>query len=226
MFALLVWGMAGLPGFGRYPGPYGDLINAVALAERHVTNFPTAVIFDYRGFDTMGEEYILFTSVTILLVILRGRKESSRGTRAWGGFSEPVAWAGWLVAGFTAVFGVYTVLHGQLTPGGGFHGGVILATLFLMVFLTYEAHVFHRLFPKALLEALEAVGAGGYVLIGLAPLLVGREFLTNVLPLGTIGDIRSGGTIAALNLLVGVEVAAAFALLVTEFILEVEEDER
>jgi len=223
--ALLLWGTAGLPGFGRYPGPYGDIINAVALSERHVTNLPTAVIFDYRGFDTLGEEYILFTSVTILSVILRKREGPPEPSGAWGGFSEPIAWAGWLLSGVTGVFGLYTILHGQLTPGGGFHGGVILASLFLLIFLAYEARVFLRIFPKTALEALEALGAGGYVLVGLAPLLSGRGFLTNVLPLGQLGDIRAGGTIALINAFVGVEVAAAFALLVTEFIAEIEQKE-
>ena len=85
--------------------------------------------------------------------------------------------------------------------------------------------MFHRIFPKTALEALEALGAGGYVLVGLAPLVSGQGFLANFLPLGQLGDIRSGGTIALLNALVGIEVAAAFALLVTEFIAEIEQKE-
>ena len=47
------------------------MINAVAVAERHLTNMATAVNFDYRGFDTLGEEYILFAAVTGLALLLR-----------------------------------------------------------------------------------------------------------------------------------------------------------
>src|SRR5947209_7156781 len=61
--ALLVWSFAGLPSFGHYRGPYGNVINARSVPERHASNAVAAVNFDYRGFDTIGEEYILFTSV-------------------------------------------------------------------------------------------------------------------------------------------------------------------
>lgn len=70
---LLIAGMRGLPEFGHYRGPYGDVINAVAVDERHVTNMATAVNFDYRAFDTLGEEYILFAAVTGLALLLRRR---------------------------------------------------------------------------------------------------------------------------------------------------------
>src|SRR5207248_525557 len=60
--ALLGWGVAGLPAFGDYHGPYGLVLNQVALGQRHTTNVVAAVVFDYRGFDTMGEELMLFAA--------------------------------------------------------------------------------------------------------------------------------------------------------------------
>ncbi len=56
--ALLLGGMlgcavAGLPAFGRYPGPYGDVTNTVSLYERHLANVVTTV-----NFDCLGEEFI------------------------------------------------------------------------------------------------------------------------------------------------------------------------
>src|SRR5919204_6516496 len=71
---LLLIALAKLPGFGRYPGPYGDLINSVAVDERHVTNAISAVNFDYRGLDTLGEEYILFTAVVGVMLLLREQR--------------------------------------------------------------------------------------------------------------------------------------------------------
>ena len=76
--AFLLWGLAGLPAFADYRGPYGDLINAVAPAERHLTNMASAVNFDYRGVDTLGEEYILFAAVTGLALLLRKGAGRSR----------------------------------------------------------------------------------------------------------------------------------------------------
>jgi hypothetical protein len=58
--ALLVWGLAGLPDFGDYDGVYGLTLNRVAVGERHATDLVTAINFDYRAFDTLGEEFILF----------------------------------------------------------------------------------------------------------------------------------------------------------------------
>src|SRR4051812_20367734 len=57
--AVVAWGLAGLPNFGHYAGPYGMLIAHLAHPQREIANAVTATVFDYRGFDTMGEELIL-----------------------------------------------------------------------------------------------------------------------------------------------------------------------
>ena len=49
--------------FGYVQSQYGDMVNAITVPERHITDAVTAVNFDIRGFDTLGEEFILFTSV-------------------------------------------------------------------------------------------------------------------------------------------------------------------
>lgn len=76
--AFYIWGLSGLPGFGHYPGPYGFIINRVALGQTHATGTVSAVNFEYRGFDTVGEEFILFTAaagVGVVLRKLRGERE-------------------------------------------------------------------------------------------------------------------------------------------------------
>src|SRR6185312_10323256 len=69
--AFVLWGLAGLPGFGRYPGPYGDIINRVAVAQTNATGVVSAVNFEYRGFDTLGEEFILFAAAAGIATVLR-----------------------------------------------------------------------------------------------------------------------------------------------------------
>ena len=71
LLALLVWGFAGLPDFGDFHGAYGQLLNRVAVPERSTTDVVTAVNFDYRGFDTLGEEFILFAAVIGVASMLR-----------------------------------------------------------------------------------------------------------------------------------------------------------
>ncbi len=224
---LLIWGLSGLPEFGNYPGPYGDLINQGVVLQRHITNAPTAVNFDYRGLDTMGEEYILFASVAAVILLFRkewkqldDRPEDPESTRKLFPPSEAVQWFGFLLVPVLTLFGIYVVLFGTPTPGGGFHGGVIVGSSSLLVYLTVGTAAFRKSHPREPVDISGAVGAGGYVLVGIGGLIAGGAFLQNVLPLGPIGEIISGGTIAVINFAVGMEVATAFILLFSEFIKE------
>jgi multicomponent Na+:H+ antiporter subunit B len=250
LLALFLWGVAGLPPFGSYPGPYGDLLDSVAVAERKATDVVSAVNFDYRAFDTMGEEFILFVSVAGAALLLRkidddkeesgfardGRRpqagayeeetrdESEREDRESGRAPPPTSDAtrafGVALVGLTVVFGLYMISHGQTTPGGGFQGGVILATAPLSVYLAADARTFQRIAPRGLVEWAESIAAAAYVLFGLAAVVVGAEFLRNVTPLGEEEKMGSSGNIFWLNLAVGIEVAGGFVLLLSVFIEE------
>lgn len=224
---LFVNALADLPPYGHYPGPYGDVVNEITVNERRVTNVPTAVMFDIRGFDTLGEEYILFTAVTGISLLLRPKKEypsddpePTAAARPKKPRSELIIWFGRGFVPWTVFYALYVVLHGNLTPGGGFHGGVIAASAFLLLYLSMGYRNFERSAKKWIFEPLESLGASAYALIGVASLLVTGVFLHNILPLGKKGDLTSGGTIPLINFAVGVEVAAGFVLFVSEFLKE------
>ena len=123
-------------------------------------------------------------------------------------------------AELTVLFGLYMISHGQTTPGGGFQGGVILATAPLSVYLAAEARTFQRIAPHDLVEWSESIAAAAYVVLGLAAVVGGAEFLRNVTPLGEEEKMGSSGNIFWLNLGVGVEVAGGFVLLLSVFIRE------
>jgi multicomponent Na+:H+ antiporter subunit B len=118
----------------------------------------------------------------------------------------------------TVLFGIYVVAHGHLTPGGGFQGGVVLATGVLLIYLAGEFDDLHGLYSEAALERSEGLGAGAFVAIGMLGLATGHAFLANVLPLGTTGSVFSAGTVPLLNMSVGLEIAAGLVLLVTTFL--------
>jgi multicomponent Na+:H+ antiporter subunit B len=220
----LLWGLGGLPPFGRYLGPYGYVINRLAVPARHTTEAVGSVVMDFRGADTMGEEFILFASVVGVAMLLRvGRQEEEAerpADRAQGAAptTDGIRAIGVGLVGPCILLGLYVVAHGHLTPGGGFQGGVVLATASVMVFLTGKFLAFRRLNPLALVEGAEGIGAAGFPLIGAIGLVAGAAFLSNVLPLGTPGELLSAGTIPLLNLTVGLEVAAGFVFLVFEFL--------
>jgi multicomponent Na+:H+ antiporter subunit B len=224
LFIVLLASFARLPGFGTYLGPYGTVLNSVAPHERHISNIVTAINFDYRGIDTMGEEFILFAAVAGLTLVLRtdraqttsealppsaGRRVSAR-TDAVNAFSI----AG---IGLTVAFGWYIAVHPHLGPGGGFQGGAITAGFAALLFLGLGYRSLERSVPKGWFEPLEAVGAVGYVVVGVATLASSGAFLTNTLPLGRSGDLFSTGTIIVVNFFVAVEVLAGFVVMFSEF---------
>ena len=225
--AFYAWGLLGLPPSGYYRGPYGDVLNGVAVYERHVTDIVTAVNFDYRGFDTLGEEFILFVSVIGVIVLLRRQEHEGKGgedgrTDPEEGHAPAPSDAARALAlaliGPVVAFGIYIVTHGQLTPGGGFQGGVILATAPLLIYLAGDFETFKRVTSHTLVEIAEAAGVAGFLAIGFAGLLIGQNFLQNVLPMGQTGNVNSGGTIPLISLTTGLEVAAGFVLLLYAFL--------
>jgi multicomponent Na+:H+ antiporter subunit B len=219
LVVLLMWGVAGLPTFGDYAGPYGDLVSRAAVPERHVTNAVTAVVFDYRALDTVVEELILFASVCAVALLLR---EVPRGQAMERDLvaSEPVRALGLLAVGPTILLGLYLVAFGPVTPGGGFQGGVALAAGFLLVYAAGSYRAYRSLSPTKLLDRAEGTGAALLPVLGLAGLAAGGSVLENVLPLGTSGSPLGGGTIVVLNLATATTVAAAFVLIANEFLEE------
>lgn len=225
LFAIYARAVYGLQAPGQIVSPYGQAINARVVAERHATDAVSAVNFDYRGFDTLGEEFILFASVLGAVVLLRQQDEKRKGRisdvsrdRRVPEPSDAVRLWTYCMTGFTVLFGIYIVTHGQLSPGGGFQGGVILATAPLLIYLARSFEDFKAIVSHKQIELAESTGAAGFTLIGLGALLKGAGFLANVLPLGRTGDVFSGGTIPLISLTTGLEVAGGFVLLLTAFL--------
>jgi multicomponent Na+:H+ antiporter subunit B len=214
--ALLFWSLVGLPDFGHYHWPYGKLLNAVAVNERHTTNVVGVTVFDYRGFDTLGEEFILFTAVVGVSLLLRKDREDrvprdyvrSDGVRLLGMFTVPAV----------LVLGLWVVAFGYVTPGGGFQGGVVLAGAFLLVYLAGSFRGYRAVAPHTPVENTEALGAAAFAVLGFVGLAYEGAFLRNFLGIGDTGTLYSGGSVALLNWATAIEVTAAMVVLFSEFL--------
>jgi multicomponent Na+:H+ antiporter subunit B len=213
---LLLWGYSGLPDFGHFHGRYGTIVNHVATPERHTTNAVAAVVFDYRGLDTLGEEFILFAAVVGVVLLLRKGDEGEPAASPV--HSEQLRLVGALMVGVTFLIGIWLIAFGYVTPGGGFQGGVVVAGAILLVFLTAGYRPWQRLTKEQALDPLGGLGVGGFVSIGLAALIAGAPFLHNELGAGRTGTLTSGGTIPLLNWATALEVAAANLVLYSEFL--------
>ncbi len=219
--AVLVVAVTGLEPFGHYPGPYGDVLAKVVPGERHTGQLVAATVFDYRGFDTLGEEMILFAAVcgcAALLRVLRSEHEEGEGAPERPVPSFAARAVGAALVGPVMVLGAYVVVHGHLTPGGGFSGGVVIAGALLLAYAAGQGLWLRRVGSITLLEGTEALGAAGFLALALAGLIAAGTLLKNFLALGTSGMLLSAGTIPAGNVAVGLEVAGAVALVFAEFL--------
>jgi multicomponent Na+:H+ antiporter subunit B len=218
--ALVVWGVADLPPFGHYPGPYGDLIVKLTEPQRHVANAVTAVVFDYRGLDTMGEELLLFAAASAVALLLRERREHEVEEIVEAVRSDAVTGFGVAAAVLTIVVGLYVVSHGFITPGGGVQGGVVLAAAVILLFLTVDYHRYAKVAKSAYVEPLEAFGAGGYVALGLVSFAFGLAFLQNFMELGVFGRLSSGGSAILVSWSSALAVCGGFLVIFGEYLQE------
>lgn len=125
-----------------------------------------------------------------------------------------------LTVGLILLFGVYIVLHGHLSPGGGFAGGVIIALSFVHLMLAYGKDVAASKISKNLASNLESIGALLFLSIALAGFL-GGSFFMNILSKGVPFKLFSAGTIPLSNIAIGLKVGVGlFAIFLALVILE------
>jgi len=217
--ALFAWAIAGLPAFGDYRGPYGFVLNRLVVPLRHTTNVVMGTNFDVRGVDTMGEEFILYASVVGVTLLLRDEtraRQAERRTRRLR--IETVRLLGVPMIGGGLLVGLWLMAFGYITPGGGFQGGVLAAGAVLLLYVVGSHRDYRPFRNEHVLDPLEAVGVGGYAIIGLAALASGSAFLTNLFGLGRTGTLLSGGSIPFLNWAAAIAVTCAMVLLFAEFL--------
>lgn len=227
LLAFYLWGVAGLPDFGHYKGPYGTTINHVVSTERQLTNAVTSIVFDYRAYDTLGEELILFISVVGVSLLVREQRDERQEVHPAAAkaeeqprASDAVRALGVAIVGATLLIGLYVVAHGNLTPGGGFQGGVVLGAALLAVYFAGDFASLRQLSPSTAFELMHSAGAAGLAMLGLGGLISGAAFFHNFLYTGTIGELNSGGIAPLGNAAVGLEVFGAVLLLCSEFLHE------
>ncbi|MGW1622581.1 MnhB domain-containing protein [Streptomyces sp. NPDC002172] len=225
--ALLVAACFDLPGFGGTRHPYGDRAVRASLA-RHTANVISSVNFDQRAYDTLGEMSILFAAVLGCVVLLRQNRDEHRDRPQPTEVVLPVRRYALLVLPVALVTGLYIIAHGQLSPGGGFQGGVVAATALHLLYLGADYGALERVRPIGVFEVTDSLAACSYLVLGLAGVLAGTAFLANtLLPYGTFNTLSSGGLVPLLNAAIGMEVASAVVVLLARFLdqaVEIEEE--
>jgi multicomponent Na+:H+ antiporter subunit B len=206
-----------LPHFGTTHHPYRDL--AVPAAVQHGTaNVVSSVNFDQRAVDTFGEESILIATVVGAAALLRSSPdEAERRVPELGRTLESTRLVGYVMIPLTLALGLDVVAHGGTTPGGGFQGGVILATGLHLLYVAGSYPALERLRPLTWLEIADSAGAAAFAGVGLIGLASTGVFLGNFLPFGQFGQILSTGTVQVLSGIVAVEVVGGMLVLLSSF---------
>lgn len=125
-----------------------------------------------------------------------------------------------LTIGLILLFGIYIVLHGHLSPGGGFAGGVIIALAFVHMMLAFGKDVTVARISHNLASHLESIGALMFLGIALIGFLGGSFFL-NILAKGGRFKLFSAGTIPLSNIAISLKVGVGlFAIFLALVILE------
>lgn len=166
-------------------------------------NVVTSVIVTYRGLDTLGEVTVLFLATVGVGFLLKKKKRGKKLRKA----SELLQTTSNFLFVLIILTGVYIFTHGHLTPGGGFQGGVLITTAFLLLILSDINLQLNQL----ILRTIESFSGFFYVFIGLLGLLfIGLNSFLNprILPAGEIGKLFSAGAIPLIYSFIGLKVGS------------------
>ena len=129
-----------------------------------------------------------------------------------------------LIAGLIFMYGIYIIVHGHLTPGGGFAGGVILAGSFILLILASGSDFLKLVKEEAGSTLYEYIAIMVVLFLAVSGLLFGaRIFFLNWLPKGILGELVSAGMLPLYNIFIGIEVAASILTIFLALIIFKEE---
>ena len=195
----------------------GDILYGISDdLESGAANIVTAIVVDYRSFDTLGEVTVLFISALGVALLLGGVGQKRLSLNFKPNFMLRVGARA--LFGIILVTGVYIILHGHLTPGGGFPGGTMIASSILLLYLADDQF-------RSKVQAfkwIEGIAGSLYVILGIIGLIAGGYFLKNILPNGVIGNLISSGMIPMIYLLIGLKVGSEIAGVIDHFLSEEE----
>ena len=181
-------------------------------AKEGVSNAVTSVVVYFRGIDTLGEIAVLFIASLGIGLMLNSKNSSDVKLKS----NFMLNSAAKLMFPFLLMFGLYIMFYGHLSPGGGFQGGVVVASAVLLLLISQNDF---RL-PHSVVSIFEVIAGASYVIIGLIGLFVFDNFLGNILPndISNMGMFLSGGIIPIIYIIVGIKVGSEMSMIVQNLI--------
>ncbi len=183
------------------------------IRETGAVNIVAGMILDYRAFDTLGESHVLFiASATVLILMRKDRKKEREKAEQEDKSSElspdPILQvAAKILVPVIMIFGIYVVLNGHLSPGGGFSGGAIIGAGLILYLNAFGFEKTERFFTEKFYKTVTLCSLAFYALAKCYSFFCGANHLDSHIPQGIPGHILSAGLILPLDIAVGCVVA-------------------
>ena len=223
LIVILLLGVNELPSFGQYNNPANNEVSHYYIEktteETGAMNIVTGIILDYRAFDTFVEASVLFTaSIVVLLLLKKEKSPQNAETNETIIKSTILKEVGKVLIPCIQIFGIYIIIYGHLSPGGGFAGGTIIGTSFIVYRILYGKSFTDKKIPYSILITYLCGAITFYGLLKGYSFITGGSHLSLPQPsLGVPGKILSGGFLLPLNILVGLIVAITIYFFFTLF---------
>lgn len=206
--AVLLMTVATLP---PYASPNNPAVNEVAeryleqgMAETGAVNLVTGMILDYRAFDTFGEAAVLFIAFCSVTLLLHGSSSvRANPTVATRQKSVVLRCVATVIIPLIMMFGIYVILNGHLSPGGGFSGGAIIGSALILYSSAFGYDRIHAFLPFRTATAISCTALLVYAASKGYSFFTGANHLHSFITVGNIGSIFSAGFIPLLNICVG-----------------------
>ena len=206
-----------LPPTGEFDKPVNNTVSAryieSGLQETGALNIVSGMILTYRAFDTFGETNVLFIATCCVMIMLMVddavlKKQSELNDRRFEPKNDTILQgAAFVLCPVIFIFGIYIILNGHLSPGGGFSGGSIMGAGLILYVAAFGFKKTQRFFDEHIYKIAKITALCMYGLIGTYFYMTGANGIDNHIPLGTAGHILSSGIILPINICVGLEVA-------------------
>ncbi len=184
------------------------------LEETGAINIVSGMILDYRAFDTLGESHVLFTALVCVMILLRIDKKNQRsGYEDYYTIRDDTYFdlsrdsilntIGAVLLPCILIYGIYILLNGQNSPGGGFSGGAVMGAGLILFSTAFGMKTVDRFLTLKACNTITFVSLAFYSFAKGYVFFMGANGLENHIPKGTPGAIFSGGMILPLDIAVG-----------------------
>lgn len=190
------------------------------LEETGAVNIVAGMILDYRAFDTFGESCVLFCAVCSVFILLKvsDREAAVENDRIHEPKNDVILQQiARIIVPLGLMFGIYVVLNGHLSAGGGFSGGAIMGAVLVLYLLAFGFEKTERFFNEKVFRVITCSALSFYCLAKSYSFYTGANHLESIISTGTPGAIISAGLILPLNICVGLVVACTMYAFYTMF---------